>query len=318
MCPWVANYEERMKPNKLFLLASLILLISCSKAPKQDKPLLLTSIHPYELLLKELAGSEFEVKSIIPPGASPHTWSPAPSDLQNLSKASYIFINGLGLEANLEPNLLSRPTPRSEAAILLEDIIPVLHTDPDEHVHEDYPGPTEEKHAHAQDPHLWTSPQLMSRLAGKLAKELSLVFPNSALLFESNAQRISGQMNTLSERIKSEGKGFLNPAIITYHNSFAYFCHECGVENLGWVQASPGKEPTPRELALLGDLIKQHGIKAIFLEPQMDRKAGEVLAREFGLQLLILDPLGSDSKAGSLGELINENWNTMKQSFNPR
>jgi ABC-type Zn uptake system ZnuABC Zn-binding protein ZnuA len=74
---------------------------------------------------------------------------------------------------------------------------------------------------HAQDPHLWTSPQLMSRLAGKLAKELSLVFPNSALLFESNAQRISGQMNTLSERIKSEGKGFLNPAIITYHNSFA-------------------------------------------------------------------------------------------------
>jgi hypothetical protein len=50
----------------------------------------------------------------------------------------------------------------------------------------------------------------------------------------------------------------------------------------------------------------------------MDRKAGEVLAREFGLQLLILDPLGSDSKAGSLGELINENWNTMKQSLNPR
>ncbi len=310
--------EEPMKLFRITMLVPLIMLLSCRQAPKQEKPLLLASIHPYELLLKQIAGSEFEVKSIIPPAASPHSWSPAPSDLQNLARASFILTNGLGLETSLEQNLKASKTPIAEAATLLKDIIPILPTNHEDHAHEAEPGHLEAVHSHAQDPHLWTSPQLMSRLAAMLAKELSVHFPNSALLFNRNAQQITKEMNALSEAIKSERSSYSEPAIITYHNSFGYFCLESGVQNLGWVQASPGKEPSPRELALLGDLIKSHKIRAIFLEPQMDRKAGEVLAREFGLQLFVLDPLGSHSKAGTLSQLMTENWNSMKKSFNPR
>ena len=155
----------------------------------------------------------------------------------------------------------------------------------------------------------------MSRLTEMVTKELSVRFPNSALLFQHNAEQISKELNSLSDQIQSEKADYVQPAIVTYHNSFGYFCQFSGVKNLGWVQASPGKEPTPKELSELGKLIQTHQIKAIFLEPQMNRKAGEVLAREFRLKLLTLDPLGSDGKATTLAELIRNNWDNMKQGF---
>ncbi len=70
------------------------LCFSCQKQEEKPSPLLLASIHPYELILKQLVGNEFEVKCIIPPGASPHTWSPGPADLKNFSSASMILANG--------------------------------------------------------------------------------------------------------------------------------------------------------------------------------------------------------------------------------
>jgi zinc transport system substrate-binding protein len=84
---------------------------------------------------------------------------------------------------------------------------------------------------------------------------------------------------------------------------------------MGFVEESPGKEPTPKELSILGNIIKEHQVKAIFLEPQMDRKAGETLAQEFNLKLLMLDPLGSDGKAKTIAQLIDYNWQSMKGGF---
>jgi len=303
-----------MKHLKLAILLSLLILLSCAKPQKQEKPLLLASIHPYELLLKQLAGSEFEVKSIIPPGASPHTWTPAPADLENFGNAALIMSNGLGLETNLEKNFAVRKDVHIEAAALLKDLLP-SETEAHETDHNADAAP---EHHHAEDPHLWTSPLLMSRLVGYLEKELSQRFPNSSYIFSRNAEIMRKELDALSDRIIGEKSGFVRPGIITYHNSFGHFCRETGIENLGWVQSSPGKEPTPQELNSLGKLIETHSVKAIFLEPQMDKKAGQILANEFGLKLLILDPLGSDGKAQTIAELISQNWESMKQGFTPQ
>ncbi len=303
-----------MKIWKIAFVAGLLITASCAKPQKQEKPLLLASIHPYELLLRQLAGSEFEVKSIIPPGASPHTWTPAPADLEDFGNAALIMSNGMGLEANLEKNFSVRKDVHVETATLLKDLLP---TETEAHETDHNAGAAPEHH-HAEDPHLWTSPLLMSRLVGHLEKELSQRFPNSSYIFSRNAEAMRKELDALSIRISGEKSSFIKPGIITYHNSFGQFCRETGIENLGWVQSSPGKEPTPQELNSLGKLIETHAVKAIFLEPQMNKKAGQILAKEFGLKLLILDPLGSDGKAQTITDLISQNWENMKQGFTPQ
>ncbi|OQC06899.1 MAG: High-affinity zinc uptake system binding-protein ZnuA precursor [Candidatus Cloacimonetes bacterium ADurb.Bin089] len=303
-----------MKNIKWLVLIALLLTFSCQKKESEEKkPLLLASIHPYELVLKQLAGNEFEVQCLIPPGASPHTWSPRPADLKNLVSASFILANGLGLETNLEKNFAERKDVYVEAATLLKDLIPLAEKElpPEEDIPEHY----EHQHQHAQNPHLWTSPALMMRLIGFLEKDLSTRFPNSAFVFKNNAQKMQRELEDLNAKIAKERAQYNNPAIITYHDAFHYFLQDFDIEELGFVQESPGKEPTPKELALLGKVIKEHNVKAIFLEPQMDKKAGETLALEFNLQLLTLDPLGSDGKAQTIAQLIDNNWQKMKMGF---
>lgn len=303
-----------MKQARLLLLLPLLLVLSCQKQQVRTKPLLLASIHPYELLLRQLAGSEYEVRSIIPEAASPHTWSPGPADLKALSTASLILSNGLGLETNLENNFAAHKDTHVVAAQLLYNVLALAKPDSVEHVHEDEEHDAEHHH-HGQDPHLWTSPQLMIRLIGALEKDLAQRFPNSSAVFSANAAAMRKELETAVETIVSERAAYPNPGLITYHNSFQYFLDEFNIKSLGWVQASPGKEPSPKDLSNLGATIEEHQVKAIFLEPQMDKKAGEVLAKEFGLKLLILDPLGSQSKPATVTELILDNWNSMKEAF---
>ena len=303
-----------MRQIKWIVLIALLFTLSCQKKESAEKkPLLLASIHPYELVLKQLAGNEFEVQCIIPPGASPHTWSPRPADLKNLHSAAFILGNGLGLETNLEKNFRERKDAYVEAATLLKDLIP-----PEEKElspEEDNPEHLEQHHHHGQNPHLWTSPALMIRLIGFLEKELSTRFPNSAYVFKNNAQKMQQELGDLSAKIEKERAQYDNPAIITYHDAFHYFLQEYNLEELGFVQESPGKEPTPADLSRLGKIIQEHNVKAIFLEPQMDKRAGETLAKEFSLKLLTLDPLGSDGKAQTITQLIDNNWQKMKMGF---
>ncbi len=283
-----------MKYLKWSMLITLLFAFSCQKKEEKQSPLLLASIHPYELILKQLGEMNLRLNVLFLQMLPPHTWSPGPADLKNFSSASMILANGLGLETNLEKNFAERKDVYIEAATLLKDVIPLPEKElPAE---EDVSEPIEHQHQHAQNPHLWTSPSLMIRLIGFLEKELSTRFPNSAFVFKRNAQQMQKELENLTDKIKTERAQYKNPAIITYHNAFHYFLQEFGIEELGFVQESPGKEPTPKELALLGNIIKEHNVKAIFLEPQMDRKAGETLAQEFSLELLTLDPLGSDGK----------------------
>jgi zinc transport system substrate-binding protein len=285
----------------------LLLTVSCQQHKERKRPLLLASIHPYELLLKQLAGSDFDVQCIIPANASPHTWSPNPSDLKAIMEASFILSNGLGLEAHLENSFATRAFVRVQAAKLIKDAIP----HPVDEQHE-----ADGDHQHlGQDPHLWTSPRLMIRLVTAVANELSRRFPNSALVFRQNAETMRRELDEAAELIKTEREAYLEPGLITYHNTFYYFTKEFDIKYLGWVQFSPGKEPRPKDLAGLGETIQAHKVKAVFIEPQMDRKAGEVLAKEFGLKLLLLDSLGSDAKAKTIAELILTNWDSMKEAF---
>jgi hypothetical protein len=49
----------------------------------------------------------------------------------------------------------------------------------------------------------------------------------------------------------------------------------------------------------------------------MDSRSAEVLAREFDLLVIELDPLGFIFAARTLPELIATNWDRMKQTWEP-
>lgn len=309
-----------MKKLVLMLIAVALLISGCNPAAKEEaelRPLILTSIYPYELMVKELVGDGARVRSLIPPNASVHTYSPQPSDLKDLNKADLIIVNGMGLEAMIEQNLKSLKEKTIVVSELLGDLI-ALDSLQQVREHQMHQDDTHHDHHHAgADPHLWTSISMMQRLSMKLKGILAERFTDLAPLVNHNYETLTRSLKEADEQIKRERKGFDSPALVTYHNSFHYFTREYDIDYLGWVQSSPGKEPTARQLSQLGEKIQSHKVKSIFIEPQQNPKSAEILAKEYKLEILSLDPIGYSFQPKSIAELIVKNWQEMKKAFSP-
>lgn len=277
----------------ILIISSLLALNSCKKAVDSPSNLIVVSIYPYELLLKQMVGPEIEVRTLIPPNFSPHTYNPSPAELKSLYDADLVFSNGYGLETNIQTALNALGEKHLSAEQLLQ--LPQKEENP--------------------NPHIWLSPRLMKKLVSELEGPLQRTFPSYKDSISYHCRELISQFSSLDSLIIQERAQFSHTPIITYHDSFHYFIQDYQLDYLGSIQSSPGQEPTPKELVYLGDLIKANQVKAIFVEPQMDRKSANVLAKEFHLQVIELDPLGRTINAQSLPKLILINWNRMKQAW---
>lgn len=278
-------------PALLLLLA----LTGCQLENKSERPLVIATIRPYELLLRELLGPDFEVRALIPANASPHTYSPGPRDLKALREADLALSNGLGLETGLEQAF----TALGASHLRVEDLI------------------SGELPAPGGNPHVWLSPPLMRILTLRLGESLRQMFPAQAPGIARRASDLAAAFAALDQRISRERELFGSTPLITFHDSFCWFNLAYNIDHLGSVQSSPGREPMPREISRLGDLVRDHGVRAVCIEPQMDRRSADVLAREFGLRVIELDPLGFSLGCETLPELIAANWERMKQAWQP-
>lgn len=64
------------------------------------KPIgVVTSVIPVAYVVEELGGERVEVKALVPPGASPHTFEPVPSDMRRIAAARLFFVIGGGFDA---------------------------------------------------------------------------------------------------------------------------------------------------------------------------------------------------------------------------
>lgn len=301
-------------PILLLIFVIGLLASSCKKAEEIDKPLVLSTIYPYELILKDILEPEITVQSIIPPGASPHTWSPNPSDLLALEQASLILSNGLGLENSIKNSL----DQYSDKVLRVEDLLAIdayEHDFPEEH-HAEPEHKHDAEHEHAgPDPHIWTSYYNMMSLVDTLVEPLSQSFPTLADSIAIRTARLKSRMVESQAKISAEAAPYEGRGIITYHNSFSLFLSELGMEVIANVQSSPGSEPSPAQMTQLGRIIQAHGIKAIFVEPQMSRRSAEVLSKEFGLQILVLDPLGQSFNPTGITDYFETNWAAIKEAM---
>jgi zinc/manganese transport system substrate-binding protein/manganese/iron transport system substrate-binding protein len=294
----------------LAVAAVMTLLVACAgmsgrpgaspePSPSGETALQVVVSLPVFVSLVEAVGADrVQVSSLVPGGSDPHTYQPSPRDAQALAEAAVVFVNGLGLEEWLTDLIASAG---SEARVV--ELGEGLATLQDEHGHEESEGTPEAEHAHeheAGNPHLWLDPDYAIEYVRRIAQTLAELDPEGAATYQGNAERYIAEIEAFDawareqvDRIPLERR-----KLVTFHDAFPYFAEHYGFELVGVIVISPGREPSPRELAQLADLIRQQGVPAIFTEPQFNPKLAETLARETGAVVLELysdtPPAGED------------------------
>lgn len=103
----------------LTTFAAILLLVGCAEAPKTDSNTLYVSILPLKSLVGGIVGDDFDVRVLVPAGASPETFEPTPRQFVDLNRARLIFNVGL---IDFETTLLGKIEARDKVVDLSRGI----------------------------------------------------------------------------------------------------------------------------------------------------------------------------------------------------
>jgi len=287
-----------MKIKKLIIgiLILTIFLAGCQKeivTQNQDKLDVVVSILPQKAFVNAVGGDYVNVKELIPPGGSPATYEPKPSDLVNVEKADIYFRVGhipfekshLDKFAGLNPNLKIIDT---SVNVKLR-----YFWEHEEHTHEHEEEMSEEEHHDEEiDPHIWLSPIQVKKQVDVIADALSETDPGNAAEYMKNAENFKKELDNLHSELELKFKELKTDKLMVFHPAWGYFADEYGLEQIAIGQ--DGKEPTAKQLQQLIDEAREENIKVIFIQSQFNKEIAESIADEIGAVIVSINPLSDD------------------------
>lgn len=241
-----------------------------------------------------------------------HDFQMQTDDMKNLESADAFLINGAGMESFLDKVTGEMPGLRvvdSSAGI------PLLEAGEDEgHQHEH--GEEEEDGGHEDNPHLWVSVDNCIRQVKNLAEGLAEADPAYARAYRQNAADYIAKLTILRDKMHEELQDLSTRDIITFHEAFPYFAEEFGLNIVTVINREPGSEPNARELADTIRLVRESGVRALFVEPQYSRTAADIVQAETDAKVYVLDPAvsGEEDKDAYLN-IMEQNLQTLLEAL---
>jgi zinc transport system substrate-binding protein len=299
----------------IFLVLGLAMAsgISCSPTKttggSPGKLTVAATIFPLADIARAVGGSQVEVFTLLPPGASPHTFEATPQQGRQLSEADIFLEIGAGLDS-WAGRLAQAANPDLRLVTVTEgmDLLPA--------------SPGEHEHEHEEeilgDPHIWLDPVLVEKvIAPMVCRELMESLPDQEDYFREKLREYQRELARLDREIKEAVGGFRQKKFISFHATWGYFARRYGLEERASVVEYPGKEPSARWLAALSRQIKEEGIQAVFIEPQFNPRPAELLAEETGSRVYILDPIGGEGLEGrdSYLKLMRYNLKVLEEAL---
>lgn len=281
----------------------LILALSACAPPatpaETDSRLpVVTSILPLADFARQVGGDRVSVETLIPPGASPHTYELTPAQLRAVSRARVLVLNGVGLEYWAD-KVISAANNSNLIVVKTADGLDILAGDADDS---------------AGNPHIWLSPLNAIHQVEMIRDALIQADPDGAEVYRVNAEQYITKLRALDRDIREAVATFSSRKFIAFHAAWVYFARDYGLEQAAVIEATPGKEPSPAEVAEIVKTARAIGAKAIFAEPQFSSKAAEVIAEESGAQVLFLNPLGQPPDYRYI-DLMRHNLNEMSKAL---
>lgn len=293
------------------MCAAITALVACGHstgtapaATASGKPIVVATTSTLASLVKTVAGDALDVHWLVPIGASPETYEPAPRDLIELSHAAVIVENGSGLEAWLT-KLLADASPQARIVVLSDSL------------------PSQVSHPNGSEfanPHFWLDPQYAASYVRAIADALVAMDPRHAALYRKNAAAEIKDLAALDAWTRQQITTIppSQRAMIADHDAWFYFDRRYGIDDVGAIEQSPGKEPSAADLVSLIARAKAHNVRAIFAEPEFSPKLAKQLADSAGIKTvtnLYDDSLGTTPDLSSYEGMMHHDVKTIVQAL---
>ena len=290
-------------------LTVLITIGPATAAETGKKIKVLTTVAPITNIVKNVAGPHIDLHGLIPEGADSHTFEPVPSDVKYVAQADLIIVNGLHLET---PTMTLVEANKKKTAVVVQLADQTIKRK--DWVF-DFSFPADQGDP---NPHLWLNVTHAMKYAELVRDALVRVDPTNRAAYEANATAYLAKLKQLDEAIMAVMKTIpqKNRKLVTYHDSWAYFCPRYGCTVIGAVQPSDFAQPSPQDLIALIKQLRAEAVPAIFGSEVFPSKVLDQIGREAGVKFI--DTLRDDDLPGDLDDprhtyvgMMKENVETM-------
>ncbi|MGL9733142.1 MAG: zinc ABC transporter substrate-binding protein [Wolbachia sp.] len=217
---------------------------------------------------------------------SGHDHALKPSDASNLESSDIIFY----VDDNLE-TFVKTFARKNKKLIQLSKIINLLPTRPHSF----------SKHIiHIQDEkdlHIWLNPENAKKIILSISTTLSRIDKENSYKYNQNAMKAIKKIDQKIKKITRELNDFKNKKYIVTHDAYQYFEKYFGLNHPSAILSiEEDAYIGMKSLMKLRKMMKEENIKCIFSSSREDSIKPKALSNN--AKIVILDPIGSDTKPG--------------------
>jgi len=268
-----------IKPLSLVAVACLLLglmtaMAGCTGADGEmednDRIAVVVTIPPQQEFVERVGGDHVRVILLVPPGADPHTYEPAPAVLAAVAEADLYAMVGSGIEFEIAWGEKIAALNPGMAVVNCSQGVEVI----------------------AADPHIWTSPRNAKVMVENIRDGLIEADPENAEYYRRNAAAYLDDLDALDAEISALIAGSGVRVVLVDHPSWAYLARDYGFEEVAI--ESEGKEPSPKRIEHLIHLAEEEGVRVVFASPEHSTRSAGVIAEAIGGSVVTVSPLKKD------------------------
>lgn len=285
---------NKKKMSVLIALVALSVWISgCVDNDRDENSVsVLVTIVPQEEMLSSIGGDFVDVTVMVPAGESPHTFEPTPHQMTKVATASAYFTVGSGVEFEL--TYLDTIVEQNPDLTLFDCSKDITVLSFDEHYAESGNHEENDDSHEGTDPHIWTSPVNMKKMAEIVYEGLIEIDPEHQAQYYANYINYSASLDSLHQNISTLLEPYQGKSFMVYHPAWGYFGDSYQLNMIAIEEE--GKKPGPTGIAAIIDQAQNESINVIFVSPQFDISSAETIATEINGEVAFANPLMNDYK----------------------
>ena len=269
----------------------------------------------FAAIAREIGGDKIELTTLAKPTEDPHFVDAKPSFIVKLNNADVLVEGGAELEIGWLPALLDQSRNKKLAAgapghvscaqgIQLRDVPSTLDRSKGD------------IHA-AGNPHYTTDPINAKVIAQNIANGFCGRDPASCEVYRANLKKFEAAIDAKMVEWQKTLEPFKGQQIVSYHDSWLYFGGRFGLKIELFLEPKPGIPPTPAHLAEVITKIKQDNTHVIIVDPYLNRKTAEAVARNTGATVVDVTqfPGGAKGTEGGYIQMLDYLVNSIAKAL---
>ena len=160
------------------------------------------------------------------------------------------------------------------------------------HHHDEQDAEEGESKEAGDDPHVWLSPRLAKIQIENIYEGLITVDPENEAAYASNKHGLLKAVDELDRKIRAQLADLETRTFMVFHPAWSYFAAEYDLKQIAI--EGEGKEPSAAELAEFIKIAQEEQVKVIFVQPQTSSRTANIIAKQIGAHVELLDPMAAD------------------------